>query len=247
MQTSFPAPRSAMTFHSPSCRVPRRWPHSEGRGWCHSAAEQHRQVPCPLLAQWERTLLSAQIPAAREAGRMGKKQLQWKVKGMKNALFQLLNIFLPRALQPLCSAVSDTAWSGSAVPGDNSMAVTALPTRTKNTLCCEEQWCWCTPTGGTFLHGKISLSSCCRGFLSLLIPEKEFWTSWYPMGILNLLIPHGNFTGRSFSLFLCTSLHLTQWCFPGTVGHQDVLPALETDPKWMSFADRWSGERGTQL
>lgn len=78
---------------------------------CICLSEQHRQVPHLLPGTaWEPILLSAHNTAASEEWRMGKKQLQWKVKDMKNAVFQLLNIFLPTALQPPCPVQApDTA------------------------------------------------------------------------------------------------------------------------------------------
>lgn len=190
MQTSFPTPMSAVTFYSQSYRVPRRWPHSEGHAWCHSCAFGClSSTGRSLVPFWCSESTSCPLPGSllqvRQAGwarnNCNERLKVWKMQ-FSNGL-----IFIMRLCSP--SGQYRHSLRCSAVPGDNHMAVTALPTGTargQTTQCWEGQWCWCTPTEGTFLHGMIILCSCCRGFL-------------------NLLIPQGNFAGRSFSLFLCTS------------------------------------------
>lgn len=251
MQTSFPAPRSAMTFHSPSCRVPRRWPHSEGRGWCHSAAFTClSSTGRSLVPFWHSESAPCSLPRSllhvRQAGwarnNCNERLKVWKMHFSNCLIFSFQELCSPSSrlslTQPGVAQLSQgtTPWlslhfpHGQKTPSAvKSSGAGAHPLERRFRMV---KYLWAAAAEGFWASWYLK-----RNFEPLDTPW-EFWTFWYPMGIL---------LEEASPCFCAQVLHLTQWCFPGTVGHQDVLPALGTDPKWMSFADRWSGERGTQL
>lgn len=191
---------------------------------CLCLSEQHRQVPCPLLAQWEHILLSARIPAACEAGGMGKKQLQWKVKGMKMHFSNCL-IF---SFQELCSpsALLSLTQPGVAQLSQGTTPWLSLhfPHGQKTSTAVKSSGAGAHPQEGRFRMVKYLWAAAAEGFWASWHPKWnfeplntpwEFWTSWYPMGIL---------LEEASPSFCAQVLHLTPWCSAGTVGHQDDWP-----------------------
>lgn len=228
MQGSFPAPRSAMTFHSPSYRGPRRWPHSEGRGWCHSPAFAClSSTGRSLVPFWLSESTSCSLPGSllhvRQEGwarnNCNERLKVWKMHFSNCLIFSFQELCSPSALlsltQPGVAQLSQgtTPWQSLHFPHGQ-----------KTSTAVKSSGAGAHPQEGRFRMVKYLWAAAAEGFWASWHPKWNFeplntpwelWTSWYPMGIL---------LEEASPSFCAQVLHLTPWGSAGTVGHQDDWP-----------------------